>query len=137
MKSLQRQLVVWLVCLFMVVGLFAAGISFYSAQRQANELLDHQLRQIALSVDDGDRLSEMGARLSSESPTEREQDFVIQTWVKNSVARTSRPGFYLPSANKTGFSDIVTPSGRWRVYSILYPDRTVQVSLADEVRFQI
>jgi signal transduction histidine kinase len=37
----------------------------------------------------------------------------------------------------TGFSDAASQGKKWRTYTIVYPDRTVQVSLSNEVRREI
>lgn len=137
MKSLQRQLIFWLVGLFTAVAVIGSGISFYSALRQVDDLLDHQLRQIALSIDDGDRLAFMQAQYRAESATEKSHDFVIQTWIQGNVARSSRPEFDLVRATETGFSNLVLHGSTWRAYSIVYPDRTVQVSQPKKVRLEI
>lgn len=137
MKSLKRQLIFWLVGLLTVVGVLACGISFYFALEEANGLLDHQLRQIARSVDEGSQLPAMQARFRKENAEEKERDFVIQVWVENEPARSSRPGFDLPRMAVSGFSDLSSHNSKWRVYTMIHPHRTVQVSQGEDVRLEI
>ena len=68
MKSLKKQLIVWLVGLLTVVGALAGGVSFYFALKEANGLLDQQLSQIARSVDEGSQLPAMQAEFREENP---------------------------------------------------------------------
>ncbi|OIQ90696.1 gram-negative bacterial tonB protein [mine drainage metagenome] len=67
MRSLQKQLIFWLVGLLTVVGMPAGAVSFYFALQEANRLLDHQLSQIARSVDEGSQLPAMQARFRREN----------------------------------------------------------------------
>lgn len=137
MTSLKKQLIAWLIILLTVVGLLASGISYSLALNDANSLLDQQLRQVARSIDEGSQLSSMQAKFFREGREERENDFVIQVWYQQEPLRTSRPNFALPRGKSTGFSDMRTAGKTWRAYTIVYPDRTVQVSQSNEVRREI
>lgn len=137
MKSLKKQLIFWLVGLLTAVGVLAGGVSFYFALEEANGLLDHQLRQIARSVDEGSQLPAMQARFQKENEEEKERDFIIQVWVEKEPARSSRPGFDLPRMAVSGFSDLSSHSSKWRVYTMIHPHRTVQVSQGEDVRLEI
>ncbi|HUW37254.1 MAG TPA: ATP-binding protein [Rhodocyclaceae bacterium] len=137
MNSLKQQLIFWLIGLLTAVGALAGGISYHFALQEANRLLDHQLLQIARSVDEGSQLPAMQARFSKESKEDKERDFVIQVWVENGPARSSRPGFDLPRMAVSGFSDLSSSKSRWRVYTLIHPQRTVQVSQGEAVRREI
>lgn len=137
MTSLKKQIIAWLVGLLAVVGVLAGAISYYLAKSDANALLDQQLRLVARSIDEGSQLASMQAGFNKEDAEEVKRDFVIQVWYENKPVRTSRPNFYLREADSTGFSNLQTKGSRWRVYTIVYPDRTVQVSQSDEVRREI
>ena len=103
MKSLKKQLIFWLVGLLTVVGVMAGGVSFYFALQEANGLLDHQLRQIARSVDEGSQLPAMQARFNKENEQERARDFVIQVWVENAPADRPALALIFPEWRFTGF----------------------------------
>lgn len=141
MRSLKRQLIFWLVGLLTLVGGITGGISFYFALKEANTLLDHQLVEIARSVDEGSRLPAMQARFRKESDKEKARDFVIQVWLNGEAERSSRPGFQLPKAPHPGFADLLLPgavsNSRWRAYTMIYPYSVVQVSQAADVRLEI
>ncbi len=137
MNSLKKQLIILLVGLLSIVGVLAGSISYVLAKNDAGELLDHQMREVARSIDEGSQLPAMQTRFFTETEEERESDFVIQAWYENEPVRSSRPDFTLPRGNKTGFSDLTMHGNKWRTYTIVYPERTVQVSLSGEVRREI
>ncbi len=134
MKSLRNQLTVWSVGLLTLVGLIAGGISYLLAQKGAGVFLDHQLRLVAGSVDEGSQLPAMQTRFLGESEQQRQYGFVIQVSLPKEAVRSSRPDFDLPVGKASGYSEQVYQGEKWRIYTIVYPDRTVQVSQADAVR---
>lgn len=137
MTSLKQQLIVWLLGLLSVVGVLAGGVSFYLALQETNRLLDHELSEIARSVDEGSQFPAMQATFRTESEQEKKGDFVIQVWIGRQPCRSSRPGFDLPRNGSPGFSDVMWHGSKWRVYTMLHRDRTVQVSQADGIRFEM
>jgi len=137
MNSLKKQLIILLVGLLSIVGMLAGSISYMLAKNDAGELLDHQMREVARSIDEGSQLPAMQARFFSETEEERESDFVIQSWYESEPVKSTRPDFILPRKSQTGFSDLTMHGKKWRTYTIVYPDRTVQVSLSGEVRREI
>ena len=137
MKSLKTQLIVWIVGLLTVVGVLASSISFYFARDEANSFLDHQLQEIAWSVDEGSQLPAMQAGFLKENKQQQQRDFVIQVWVEKNPVVSSRPGFDLPRMMQSGFSDIIWNNAQWRVYTMVHTNRTVQISQAEDVRFEI
>ena len=137
MKSLKQQLIVWLVGFLTLVGALAGGVSFYFALKEANGLLDHQLNQIARSVDEGSQLPAMQAEFRREDTADRNKDFVIQVWMEKEPVRSSRPGFDLPRMTVSGFSDLWSRGSQWRAYTMIHRHRTVQVSQREDVRLGI
>jgi two-component system OmpR family sensor kinase len=136
-KSIKIQLITWALGLFTVVGLLAGGVSYLLALEDANILLDHQLLLVAGSIDEGSQLNAMQSKYFKESEDEQRTDFVIQVWYGKEPVRSSHPDFDLPEGNVTGYSNLLMRGERWRAYTIVYPDRTVQVSQSDEVRRNI
>lgn len=138
MKSLKTQLTAWLIGLFTLMALLAGGIAYSQTRKDTSRLLDQQLQTVAGSIDEGSLFHSMQLRFRNESRQEQEQAIVMQVWlVKERQLNTSRPGFDLPLKEKTGFSETPWNGESWRSYTIVYPDRTVQVSQADSVRLRI
>jgi len=125
------------------MGLLAGGIAYLLAHDGANNFLDQQLLLVAKSVHTGSQLRSMQAAYLGESVEQRENEFVIQVWNENEPLRStepmrsSRPDFDLSRGNAGGYSDATFQSEKWRVYTIIYPDRTVQVSQSEKVRREI
>lgn len=141
-QSLKGQLILWLVLLLTLMSALSAALTFFLGLNEANRLMDRQLVHIARSVDEGSQLPAMRDRFRAESSTEQQEDFVIQVWMLDApTVRTSRPDFNLPRALHTGFSVQRLPQPAddrlWRVYTVYYPDRVVQVSQDERVRLDI
>ncbi len=135
--SLKSQLTIWSIGILTLIALVAGSISYLFAQKGVGLFLDHQLRLVAGSVDEGSQLPSMQKKYLVEDPQKREYGFVIQVREQNEPVRSSRPDFDLPIGNTSGYSDQVYRYEKWRSYTIVYPDRTVQVSQSDIVRRDI
>ncbi len=128
---------VWLMGLLTTVSLIAGAISFWLARDDATELLDHQLQMLAGSVYEGQRLSALESQRSGEDEEEQESDYVIQVQLMGSAIRSSRSDVILPIKTHTGFSDMAVSGRKWRSYTMVYANRTVQASQSEEVRSEI
>jgi two-component system, OmpR family, sensor kinase len=124
MKSIRRELLLWLL-LGLVVTVAAAAIStYYQARREAKELFDYQLKQLALSVSN-ERLSV----LPQSHAKELEEDLAIQVWGQNQkLLYSSSPDVEIPRQPRPGYGNVATRYGRWRVFGILGHDKLVQVA---------
>jgi two-component system OmpR family sensor kinase len=124
MRSIRRELLLWLL-LGLVVAVVAAAIStYYQARHEARELFDYQLKQLALSV------SNQRVSLAPEAQgNNRDEDFVIQIWDRDQkLFYSSRPGVEIPSQPVPGYAYVATPQGRWRVYRLRDHDKLVQTA---------
>lgn len=132
MRSIRRELLFWLL-LGLVVAVTAAGMStYYQARREANELFDYQLRQLALSVT-GERLPV----LPREDVGELDEDFVVQLWSpEQTLLYSSWPRAAIPWQAEPGFTNLAT-RGRWRVFTVAAQDKQVQVAQRLGVREQL
>lgn len=137
MNSLKKQLILWSIGLLTVVGLLAGGFSYLLAREGASVFLDQQLFLVAGSVDEGSQLPAMQAKFLRQNREEQEDGFVIQVWTAEHQVHASRPDFDLPVAKATGYSYVSYHGEKWRAYTIVYPERTVQISQSDEVRREI
>ncbi|AGB73196.1 two-component sensor histidine kinase protein (plasmid) [Rhizobium tropici CIAT 899] len=134
--SIRRTAFFWLAGLMATIGACAATTSYFLARNEASDFLDNQLRQIALYV--GDTRSSPVTGPDSGAPHDPEDDFVIQVWdAAGSTLRQSHPTIGIPRQSATGFADASTGSGSWRVYTLVAPDRTVQVSQDMSVREEL
>jgi len=124
-RSLRRRLLVWSLAILLLGGLLAGAIVFWQARKQANELFDYQLRQLAFTLRDRDYIpSNLAQSLSTEG-----LDFVIQVWAPDStLIYRSHPQIQLPGPLSPGFTDIDTALGTWRVFTIWHRGLWIQVA---------
>jgi two-component system, OmpR family, sensor kinase len=128
--SLRRTLLATL--LAAVVG--AIGIAtvatYRIARNEIDTVLDYQLRQAALSLRDRARALAGFPGIGGGS-----RDFVIQLWDRGGVRLwVSTPGLDLPEMAELGFSNVSTPQGRWRVFSVELGGQVLQVGQPETVR---
>jgi two-component system OmpR family sensor kinase len=107
-------------------GFAAAAVVFYQARAQSTEFFDYQLRQLALTLRDRDyTVRELAQALRGQ----QDLDFVIQVWGPDGrLLYGSHPQIDVPAPAGPGFSDAVTPTGRWRIFSIWHRGLTIQVA---------
>jgi two-component system OmpR family sensor kinase len=124
--SIRHRLLVWLLSSVLAGGLLAAGVVFFQARSEANQLFDYQLRQLALTLRDRIyRPSQLAEVLQGEEAL----DFVIQVWAPDGTRLyISHPRLHVPGAAQLGFSEVDTPQGEWRVFAIQQRGLTIQVA---------
>ncbi|MGO4386372.1 ATP-binding protein [Microvirga sp. 2YAF29] len=133
-NSLRRQLTIWFTILLISFGLMGGVGAYIVAQQDPDNFLDDQMRGIALdvvgSVDD---LAQMPA-----PPLDATDMIVVQAWDgEGQLLKSFPPGFDLPRQQRTGFANFATPEGRWRSYTWVLDDGTVQVSQQAQVRREL
>ena len=128
--SIRRKLLVALLAALVVTGLAASGATWFEVRRQADQLFDYHLEQMALSLADqplaasAELLPQLGLG----------QDYVVQVWDAGGVlAYISKNGAPLPPAS-SGFDNIAVDGQNWRVFTFEAPDRTIQVAAPAALR---
>lgn len=119
--SLRRRLLLFLL---LAIGFFAVlqGLGAYrSAVRQADELFDQHLRQMAHAMRPGGP-PPWGA------PAPDDSDFEIQIWGPDGVQLFRSPRSELPQSAVLGFSDVTVQGTSYRVYTVQTPLQTVQIA---------
>jgi two-component system OmpR family sensor kinase len=132
--SLRTRLSAWFTILLIMSGLLGGLGAYIAAQQDPDNFLDDQLRELALdvigSVDDLDQFPA--------PPLKASDMIVVQTWdADGRLLKTFPPGLDLPRQSKTGFSDFDAASERWRSYTWVLDDGTVQVSQRASVRQEL
>jgi two-component system, OmpR family, sensor kinase len=124
--SIRRRLLVLLLSSVLLAGLAATAVAFLQAREQANTLFDYQLRQLALSLRDrAFSLEDFAQALAGDEAS----DFVIGVWGPDGrLLYRSHPRLEIPAPDATGFADVETRLGAWRVFSTWYRGLTIQVA---------
>ncbi|WMP18736.1 ATP-binding protein [Thiothrix lacustris] len=112
MKSIQQQLLVWLLGgILLATGL--AGLAIYqTASSEANELFDYQLQQTAFSLP-------AHPDEAIDYPNEAfEEDIIIQVWnPQERLVYTSNRVFSPPLFKQQGFQTVNIFDEQWRIYT--------------------
>lgn len=133
MKSLRLRLFVFLLFAAVLTALVIGTITYQRTLAQNENLLDYQLRQMALSLrDQGVVTHPEGTR-----PGE-ELEVVIQIWTSDgSMLYLSRPGDPLLAQATLGYTDVEANQQRWRVFSLAAKNRVIQVAQPVSLRRDI
>ncbi len=126
MKSIRRQLLVWLLGGLALAIIAAAFGTYFRARQEANALFDYQLKEMAASLTDAP-FAPAPAGVGALGPGSNA--LVVQIWDRNGVQLyLSQPHRVLPQNAQLGFTTVDTSTGAWRVFSTLADDQVVQVA---------
>lgn len=126
MTSLRKQLMVWLLPLYVVAAIVVATVTYFMYGNMVSFFMDSQLRLFADShaASSG---SAPALRPLTEHNVVEKGDMIVQIWDRNHrLVATSWPELELKRQTSQGFSDVTIGDRRWRVYTLQSPDRTVQ-----------
>jgi two-component system, OmpR family, sensor kinase len=121
--SIRRNLLVALLSALFLAGIIASAATYFAARKEANELFDYQLRQIALSLRD--------QTLQSQSALypDFDYDFIVQVWDPGgSLVYLSNQDILLPQSN-LGFDTVSVNGADWRIFTMSNAGKTIQVAL--------
>jgi signal transduction histidine kinase len=125
MKSIRTRLSAYLLLAAAFTAAVIGAFSYHQTLRESERLFDYQLMQLAQSLRD------QGAAPDTPlyGPEDEPHDLVVQIWSSDgAVVYTSHATIPLPDRATLGFADVVTPGGRWRVFSMAARDRIIQVA---------
>lgn len=132
MRSIRRQLLVALLAAVLLAGAIAGAAVYYRAREEAGEILDYQLRQMAMSLRDQAVLGAAAPR----PPTYGEDfDFAIEIWSAGGTRlEYSQSRIEFPSIAHRGYATLRTAEGPWRAYTLQRPGVTVRVAQPMTIR---
>jgi two-component system OmpR family sensor kinase len=135
MKSIRRQLLVWLLGGLALAIIAAAFGTYFRAREEANSLFDYQLKEMAASLTDAP-FAPAPAGVGGLGPGSNA--LVVQIWDRNGVQLyLSQPHRVLPQNAQLGFTTVDTRSGAWRVFSTLADGQVVQVAQPMSARHEL
>ena len=126
MRSIRKQLLVWLLA-GLLLGVAVAAVGTYlRARQEANALFDHQLQEMVASLTDAPFAA---APTGASGNGAADDALVVQIWDRNGMQLyLSQPQRVLPQHAQLGFTNLRTESGEWRVFSALTGSQVVQVA---------
>ncbi|HXZ08961.1 MAG TPA: ATP-binding protein [Paraburkholderia sp.] len=129
MRSIRRQLLVWLLAIVLAGVGIAGWLIYRQALAEANELFDYQLQEIAAALPAEPFTQVLG------SGDNGDEGIVLQIWNRNGVLMYySHPRAPLAPRAELGFSTEHTDRGDWRVYGAIVGDNVVQLAQPVSVR---
>jgi len=130
-RSLQRELSRALGIGIVAAGIVAAAVSFGFAYRQAQELQDETLREIAMLAA-GHATASRGAafELADSRPAARDSDAKVLLWSLSSKARPA----WLPADLAPGFHTLAGESERMRVFVHAAGHERIAVAQSTDLR---
>lgn len=125
MTSLRRQLLAWLLPLYVIAAIVATLSTYWVFGRTVNFFMDSQLRVLADSHA-GQPLPAASLR-SLTAHNVAKGDLIVQIWDRDGrLLATSWPQLAMSLQKTSGFHDVAMGAERWRVYTLHSADRTVQ-----------
>jgi two-component system OmpR family sensor kinase len=126
MHSIRRWLLLALLALLAVAVTLGGVLTYASARHEVDQLLDEELRQVALSLRDHARLDTERIERSAERP---EQRLLVQVDDgRRGQPYRSRDVAPLPRAPGEGFRDLDHAGARWRVFALPNDVQVIQVA---------
>jgi two-component system OmpR family sensor kinase len=128
--SIRRKLLLALLSALLVTGLGASGATWFAVRKEANDLFDYHLEQMALSLRD----QTLGARTSDFLTPALGHDFVVQIWDPfGAVVYISGQGVLLPRT-RAGYQTVKADGRDWRIFTLNDSDRTIAVAAPVTIR---
>jgi len=131
--SLRRRLLLSVMTAIVLAALFQAVTAYRGALRQADEMFDYHLQQMALSM--RARMPQVPSQPSQPSQPplpDRDEDsdidYLVQIWGPDGIQLFRSSHSALPPRAVLGFSDVVQGGTTYRVYSIQTPYQTIQIA---------
>jgi two-component system OmpR family sensor kinase len=126
--SIRRKLLLALLSALLVTGVGASGATWYAVRKEANQLFDYHLKQMALSLRDQ---TLQGAGLFPRFG----HDFIVQVWDPAGVlVYLSGQGVLLPQSGAEGYETVRVDGEAWRVFTLGDADKTIQVAAPVSMR---
>lgn len=138
MCSIRRALMLWLLPVFLLVGVSSAAVSYWSYNAMVTEFMDQQMQQLGQSVAAQDELP--APRPQTAERVFRHGAYVIQVFDRD--ARQISTTFDMASVAlqaTAGFHTVEQAGARWRVFVApsAVAGRTVQILHSDAFRVHL
>ena len=131
MRSIQRHLLVWILGALSVGAVVLVIVSYFVALSEMNEILDDNLKQVALAVASHETTgtqAEPGAVRGPTAPL-AELDFAVLSWTPDGrLVFASDPRLVLPFDTMEGPSRVKSNNEVWQVYTVRHGPAVVQAA---------
>jgi len=126
--SIRRKLLVALLSALFLIGVAASGATWFAVHKEANDVFDYQLQQMALSLRDQTMQNQV------EFFPGFDYDFIVQVWdPAGALVYLSNQSILLPQGDN-GFGTVPVNGRDWRVFTLSQADKTIQVAAPVSLR---
>ena len=126
--SIRRKLLVALLSALFLIGVAASGATWFAVHKEANDVFDYQLQQMALSLRDQTMQNQV------EFFPGFDYDFIVQVWdPAGALVYLSNQSILLPQGGN-GFETVPVNGQDWRVFTLSQADKTIQVAAPVSLR---
>ena len=126
--SIRRKLLLALLSAQLLIGLAASGATWFAVHKEADDVFDYQLQQMALSLRDQTMQNQV------EFFPGFDYDFIVQVWdPAGSLVYLSNQSIVLPQRGN-GFETVPVNGKDWRVFTLNQADKTIQVAAPASLR---
>ncbi len=126
--SIRRKLLVALLSALLLIGLAASGATWFAVHKEADDVFDYQLQQMALSLRDQTMQNQ------AEFFPGFDYDFIVQVWdPAGALVYLSNQSILLPQGDN-GFGTVPVNGRDWRVFTLSQADKTIQVAAPVSLR---
>jgi signal transduction histidine kinase len=133
--SLRSRLLVALLGAVLVAGVIASAATYYRARAEIGELLDEEMRQVALSLRDH---AVFDVSRLARADGDAAQRVVVQIWGPRGVAvYLSNANTPLPLTREPGFATITHEGREWRMFTAVTGTQTIQVAQSSSLRTEL
>jgi two-component system OmpR family sensor kinase len=126
--SIRRKLLLALLSALLVTGLGASGATWLAVRKEANDLFDYHLEQMALSLRD------QTLAIPADVYPQFGNDFAIQVWDPGGVLVYLSGAAVLLPKSRAGYGTVKVDGQEWRVFTLDEPSRTIQVAAPATLR---
>jgi two-component system OmpR family sensor kinase len=135
MTSLRARLLAALIGTLLAAGGLAAAATYFSARAEVSDMLDEELRQVALAVRDYTALDLKQLAQPDVDPAYRVN---VQIWdVSGASVYFSNTAAPLPFARQPGYGTVRLNGEQWRTYTAFFGLRAVQTSQPTKLRTEL
>lgn len=121
--SIRRKLLLALLAALALIGLASSGATWLAVRKEADDLFDYQLQQMALSLRDQTLQSQAAGIFGG-----LDYDFIVQVWNPHgALVYLSNQGIVLPKSG-SGFQTVSVRGEDWRVFTLAQEDKSIQVA---------
>jgi two-component system, OmpR family, sensor kinase len=126
LTTIRRRLLVWLLTGLCATAGLGGLLSYFAAHEEVDELLDYQLKGVALSLRHPDLVPQVTA---VENIVEEEDQLVVQVWDRSRTSTyVSEGGSPMPRLDRPGFSNFPWKGSVWRGYLLQDDEGAIQVA---------